>query len=209
MKIKFTLLLTAGILLPALCPAQPTGRGPAGKEADLDGDGFISKEEFQTLKRIGKVPAEKRDALFKRLDKDTDGKLSPPELKGLAKPHPAMKKIWLLDADKGGSVSLEEFQRGEFASKLPLERQKKIFKRLDTDGDGVISPKDKPQPEPPQGINLKLDLNQDGALSFEEFRTGPAMKGLTEDQQEDRFERLDKNKDQKLSPEDFPAPPPP
>jgi hypothetical protein len=62
-------------------------------------------------------------------------------------------------------------------------------------------------PEKPQGINRKLDANGDGALSFEEFRAGPAMKDLTEDQQEDRFELLDRNKDLKLGPEDFPPPP--
>ena len=62
----------------------------------------------------------------------------------------------------------------------------------------------------PARINKKLDTNGDGALSFEEFRLGPAMKNLTEDQQEDRFELLDRNHDQKISPEDFPpAPPPP
>jgi Ca2+-binding EF-hand superfamily protein len=81
----------------------------------------------------------------------------------------------------------------------------------------VITPKDKPQPfkrpkkedggpqeKGPDGINRKLDTNGDGALSFEEFRAGPAMKDLSEDAQEERFEALDRNDDLKISPEDFP-----
>ena len=93
----------------------------------------------------------------------------------------------------------------------------------------MITPKDKPSPpfKNPDGkphskrgdedcpdeaektgqINRKLDLDGDGSLSFEEFRKGPALKNLTEDQQEERFELIDRNKDHKLSPEDFPAPP--
>ena len=71
---------------------------------------------------------------------------------------------------------------------------------------------DHPHPPPPQDsmvrINRKLDVNGDGSLSFEEFRVGPAVKNLTEDEQEDRFELLDRNGDQKISPEDFPPPPP-
>jgi hypothetical protein len=33
-------------------------------------------------------------------------------------------------------------------------------------------------------------------------------RNLTEDEQEDRFEAMDKNHDQKLTPDDFPPPPP-
>ena len=52
----------------------------------------------------------------------------------------------------------------------------------------------------------QLDKDGDGALSFEEFRAGPAVSQLGEDEQEDRFENMDKNGDQKLTPQDFPPP---
>jgi hypothetical protein len=92
----------------------------------------------------------------------------------------------------------------------PTDRPKPHFNR----------PDGKPRPNRPDGktpgngdgpeqINRKLDANGDGALSFEEFRAGPAVKNLTEDEQEERFELLDRNGDQKISPEDFPPPPPP
>ncbi|MES2920892.1 MAG: EF-hand domain-containing protein [Verrucomicrobiota bacterium] len=246
--------LVAGMLLPAVCLAQPPEppkdppsgekgerRGPqrdfmeAWKLADTDHDGFISKAEFNAMPRIMNLPEEKRENLFKRLDKDADGKLSREELAPLNKPRDGqdkpMKRLWELDADKSGGISLAEFKAGQLFMKLPPEKQQEVFRRLDTDGDGVITPKDKPEPpfkrpdgkphpkrgegehpddgDKPGQINRKLDLDGDGALSFEEFRKGPAVKNLTEDEQEDRFELIDRNADHKISPEDFPPPPPP
>jgi len=236
MKKTFVSILVSSFLLPGLCLAespspqeaggkQNPGFGKAWKIADQNGDGSISRVEFAGLARVQRLPEEKREALFLRLDKDADGQLSRSELSGLRK-RPPMKRLWELDVDKSGGVSFEEFKLGKFAQKLPAERQQRVFDRLDTDGDGVISRKDRPEsprdrkgrphgprrndrPERTRSFNRKLDANGDGALSFEEFRTGPAMKNLTEDQQEDRFELLDRNKDQKLSPEDFPVPRPP
>jgi Ca2+-binding EF-hand superfamily protein len=237
--------LVAGMLLPAVCLAQPQESGkppvaeekgrPPGpkrpfadvwKETDKDSDGFLSSAEFAVMPRIVNIPEEKRANIFKRLDKDGDGKLSREEISRFGKPHgkpdQPMKRLWELDADKNGGISFDEFKAGELFKKLPPEKQDAVFHRLDTDGDGVITPRDKPEPpfhgprkegdhpeKPPEQINRKLDTNCDGALSFEEFRVGPAVKNLTEDQQEERFEMLDRNDDLKISAEDFPAPPPP
>lgn len=203
----------------------------AWKAADSDHDGFISKEEFALMPRIQKLPEEKQGNLFTRLDKDSDAKLSREELVRFGnKPHDGqpdqpMKRLWELDSDKSGGISLEEFKAGQLFMKLPPEKQQAVFSRLDTDGDKIITPKDRPEPpfkrpkrpdgsapeseDRPGQINRKLDANGDGALSFEEFRQGPAVKNLTEDEQEDRFELLDRNSDQKISQEDFPPPPPP
>lgn len=234
------------MLLPAVCLAQPQepgksppaeGKGrPPGpkrpfaevwKQADKDNDGFLSDAEFAAMPRIVNIPEEKRANIFKRLDKDGDGKLSREEISHFGKPQDKpdqpMKRLWELDADKSGGISFDEFKAGELFKKFPPEKQDAVFHRLDTDGDGVITPKDKPEPpfrggpkkdgnrpeKPPEQINRKLDTNGDGALSFEEFRLGPAVKNLTEDQQEERFEMLDRNGDLKISPEDFPVPPPP
>jgi Ca2+-binding EF-hand superfamily protein len=236
--------LVAGILLPAVCLAQtpaPPQEPPAGekeprrapprpfaefwKSTDLDQDGFISKDEFAKIPRIQKLPEEKRDDVFKRLDKDADGKLSRDELERLGKPRdgqgPPLKRLWELDIDKSGGISLEEFKKGPMIMKLSPEKQLALFHRLDTDGDGVITPKDRPEPplgrpegkrphpkSDPDHVNRDLDLNGDGALSFGEFRQGPAMKKLTEDEQEARFLMLDRNGDHKISAEDFPPKPP-
>ena len=236
--------LVAGMLLPAVCLAQPQDppkdekgerHGPkrpfmeAWKAADTDHDGMISREEFAVMPRIQNLSEGKRDDLFKRLDKDADGKLSLVELSQFGKPHQEgqqdqpMKRFWELDSDKSGGISFEEFKGGQFYMKLSPEKQQALFHRLDTDGDGVITPKDRPEPPfkcpdgkprpnkpdgegEPSSFNRKLDVDGDEALSFEEFRAGPAVKNLTEDEQEKRFQLLDRNGDLKISAEDFPAP---
>ncbi len=257
MKTISVSLLVTGMLLPAVCLAQPPAPPkdpPPGKKrerremerpfgeglraADSNHDGFISKEEFAAMPRIANLPEEKRANLFKRLDKNEDDLLGRDELDQMGKPRegdvPPMARLWELDTDKSAGISFEEFKGGRFFMKLPPDKQDAVFKRLDTDKDGIITPKDRPEPAfkrpdgrehrkgpdgkhparkndsgKPESTNARLDLNGDGALSFEEFRVGPEVKDLSEDEQEERFELLDRNGDLKISPQDSPPPPPP
>lgn len=245
-------LIVAALLAPMVGSAQAEGGPPepahrggdgkrggprpfmeAWKAADKDSDGSLSKTEFSGLPRIQGIPEEKRGGLFKRLDKNTDGKLDREELGQMGRGHdgqgPPMQRLWELDADRSGGVSLEEFKAGRVHAKLEPEKQQAVFRRLDTNGDGVITPADRPEPpfkrdgerpqqkrgsggqsdgprmEPRQMIR-QLDQDKDETLSFEEFRVGPAVKSLTEDGQEERFEALDKDGDLKISAKDFPPP---
>lgn len=232
------------MLLPAVCLGQDEpAKGPAASEkghraapkspeqvwqlTDMDRDGFISKDEFSAMPRVQKLPEEKREIVFSRLDKDADGRLSKEELSRFGKPRsgPLIQRLWELDADQSGGINSEEFKAGQLFKKLAAEKREQMFRSLDTDGDGLITPKDKPVPPPkrpnakkapkppadpepsgPRTFNRKLDLDGDGALSFEEFRKGANVKNLTEDEQEGRFEKLDRNGDLKISAEDFPPP---
>jgi Ca2+-binding EF-hand superfamily protein len=132
-----------------------------------------------------------------------------------------MQRLWELDLNKDGGISLEEFKAGNLFKKLTPERQDKLFGRLDADHDGKITPKDKPEPALHRGgtkpehhrselrqLLRQLDQNADGALSFEEFRAGPGVKDLSESEQQARFAALDRNHDHLLNREDLPEPEP-
>lgn len=209
------------------------GFGEVWKATDADADGFISPGEFAEMPRIEKLPEEKRDRLFSRLDKNGDGKLGRGELEGFGKSRdgghmPQLKRLWELDMDKSGGISFEEFKQSEVFKKLGPEMREGLFKRLDSDGDGVVTPKDRPErpsrrPDGkarpnkgcgeggpgPQQMLRRLDTNGDGALSFDEFRSDPPVRDLAEDEQEERFLKLDRNNDQQLTAEDFPPKPTP
>ncbi|MCP5543916.1 MAG: EF-hand domain-containing protein [Akkermansiaceae bacterium] len=251
--------MIAGLIFSSLAMAKPGDEGapPRGgadapkrpmvdawKHADADRDGFLTKEEFSELGRVRNLADEKRDRLFTRLDKNGDGRIGRGELgappRGNKKPEKrALPRLWELDSDKSGSVSFEEFRVGKPFAKLPESRIEKVFERLDTNGDGVISPADRPDaPDSkkdvkrkkkvdkkaekkadkkpgkksgrkadaarhPQSILQSLDVDQDGAVSFEEYRKGPEVRNLGEDEQEDRFMKLDRNGDLKLTAQDF------
>lgn len=215
------------------------GRGfmEAWKTADANGDRSLSAEEFASLPRLQAIPEDKRAQLFKRLDKDEDGQIAFAEMQRMGPPKPEgphpHKRLWELDTDKSGGISLQEFSAGEMASKLPPERAQKLFERLDTNKDGSISPEDRPKhPEPrpdgpcpgkdnprdprpedgkpgdnesPRHPNLfpKLDTNKDGSLDFDEFSQMPGPSRLGEDEREKIFEKADANKDLKISPEEM------
>lgn len=181
--------------------------------ADTNGDKQVSLEEFVALERISKIPEAQSHEIFKRFDKNGDGMIQTHEMKppqrregreGRDRPFPRLHE---LDTDKSGSVTFEEFSSGPFAEKLPAERLRTFFDKLDRNGDGVLSPKDMPHerggprgPRGPQGGGQErgmmfetLDQNGDGALSFAEFRLAPWVKDRGEDEQEDQFERIDKD----------------
>jgi hypothetical protein len=129
-----------------------------------------------------------------------------------------------VDFDKDGRIVFTEFQKWGFVQRLPEERQKAMFARMDRDSDGALTPKDRPQRGEgrrdgkgdgkggrrgnPMDMVKDHDANGDGALSFEEFRQIPWMKEKGEDEQEDLFEKMDKNDDLKLDASDFPPPAP-
>jgi len=223
---------------PAPAPQQDTDKPPGGpkgprgeggkdgmrrmmeawKKADTDGDGFISPVEFGAMERPGQLSEEKRAELFKRFDKDGDGRIGPDEM---PKRGPGrMPPLDQADANKDGKIDFAEFKTLEWVKRLPEERQQGIFKRMDTDGDGFLTAKDRRE-GPRDGrdgrdgkggrrnlLDLVKDHDKDGngSLSFAEFRAIPWVKNDGEDKQEERFNEFDKNKDLKIDAADMPPP---
>ena len=207
-------LLGAGSLL-AEPPRRGEGGAPKGEEggrsfgrffegADSDGDGKVSAEEFAALERLSKIPADKRDEIFRRFDKNGDGSIQREEMRpsqrpdGGGRPFPRLHE---LDSDKDGKVSFEEFAGGPFGRRMPQERLKQFFARLDNNGDGSLSPEDmrddrrRPHGHDPRRIIEMLDKDGDGKLSLEEFSRAPWLLDKGEDERTSRFTELDRNGD--------------
>ncbi len=129
-----------------------------------------------TLAQEQERPETERDrgteATFRRLDDDSDGKLSPDELSMIAR-----ARFDQLDRDDDGVLSYEEFREME-SQRDPVA----TFRRLDTDDDGRLG-----GDELPEWLRARfesVDTNNDGfidedemklmALSAREARNGPS-----------------------------------
>lgn len=232
-------------------------RGESWLDADSDGNGVISAAEFEALERIQALDPERRARLFNRLDKNHDGALSTDELgpprggrrggsdgEEAGPPRPEgerhrgprgmrarMDPFPGLDTNGDQAISMAEFLAGPMASKLPPERATMIFARLDTNGDGVISSLDHPEPpaRPPHGAEPReprndrpadehprrfdperwikdLDRSGDGTIDSAEFDAIPWIAKLDEEARAARFAAMDRDGDGAITLADFPKP---
>jgi len=222
-------LLVSAVLAQEERPAA--GHKGMWDKVDQDGDGAISGAEFAQMPRVTKLPEEQRQHLFQHLDKNGDGRIDRAEIQtgkpGGSEGRPQLPGIGELDSNKDGAVTFEEMQAGRFFSRLDPEKQKHIFARLDSNGDGRITPEDKPprrprpegegRPRPdggghgehmgdmprPRGLIEHLDKNGDGVVTLEEFSANPRMSELDAETIRQRYRMLDRNRDGKVDRSDI------
>ena len=119
-------------LLASLAAAQATGPGARLAEADTDGDGLLSKEEF--------IATGARAEAFDRLDANSDGMLDTDEL-GAPRQRPrgrrsAADRFAAIDTDGDGLISSAEF--AALPSAPPVS-----FEELDANADGYLDEEEK------------------------------------------------------------------
>ncbi len=163
---------------------------------DRNRDGKVSYEEFGSVERTAALKHEGRRRLFDHLDKNKDGVISPGEL-----PKSAPKPVRDGDLNKDGKISMEEFRRNSRLRGIGEERISAMFSRMDRNKDGVLTSKDfrrRAISGPEQVEMKKLDVNGDGALSFEEWSRSPRHKEVSLEELKRRFKMLDQSKDGKI-----------
>jgi Ca2+-binding EF-hand superfamily protein len=117
------------------------------QRADTDGDGKISKKEFEASKpKDGKGPA--AEDLFSKIDTNGDGFITEDEnavfISSMQPPQPPSPEEMFAKADTNGDG---ELSKAEFAAMVPKKGgssnsqtdTQKIFDEMDTNQDGVVS----------------------------------------------------------------------
>ncbi|OPZ11610.1 MAG: transaldolase/EF-hand domain-containing protein [candidate division BRC1 bacterium ADurb.BinA364] len=118
------------------------------READKDGDGALSKEEFMAF----------QEALFAKGDSNADGKLALEEIAAMLRRLSAM--------GPRPSESMPGLPPGVVPPPPPPGATISLFMRYDADGDGKIS-KDE-MPEKMRPFLASMDSNGDGFVDEEE-----------------------------------------
>lgn len=172
-------------------------------DLDLDGDGFISAEEF------GKAEGKWREFSFAAVDRNQSGKIGPFEFLrvdegGEEGRNPAVADEFIqMDKNDNGTIEEKEFLAGKADSTgTPLDQ---LFLRVDLNGNGEVAPREFfrfREAEDMAGIDARTreqferaDRNRDGTLSLREYsQTRIADRIKDRDVVSEIFNRIDRNR---------------
>jgi Ca2+-binding EF-hand superfamily protein len=179
-------------------PVSPEEMANRFKEADKNGDGKVSKEEFPG-------PPER----FARLDKDADGFVTIQEFEAAMKDMPqgengkgGRRMLMQFDKNGDGKIARDEFPGGD-----------EKFKELDKNGDGFVAEDELPRPGGKDGKKGKKPGEGDAPTT----PTNPTTPGMPAPSDGSMpgpaptsgmgalFTALDKDRDGRLSRAEFPG----
>ena len=161
---------------------------------DVNQDGSISGDEVQF------VLAKK----FTTADANADGLLTQDEMLAAREQlhqERAAKRFAKLDTDENGSLSVEEFQAGKPPAGKHCGGSKRKFSRHETS-----ATREQHHQERAAKRFAKLDTDENGSLSVEEFQAGKPPAGKHGSRSERKFSRLDMDGDGMLSSIEINAP---
>jgi Ca2+-binding EF-hand superfamily protein len=150
-------------------------------KADMNGDGFLSPEEFAITSEEQRQTHLKE--MFNNLDANKDGQLSLDELLQQPFGNPERKKAYFskIDTNQNGVVSFEEFQQGKLGKEKHFMKHlygmkekchdtqsclQARFNMLDADKNGQLSRIEFVHNLP---LFTKFDANSDGVITREEI----------------------------------------
>jgi Ca2+-binding EF-hand superfamily protein len=204
------------------------------KAADVNGDGFLTKEEFEQHCASVGVNKKQADLLFDEIDTNKDGKISQDEYKNafgvnMEELKRRMREKWgsidegfeAFDANGDGQITEEEFVAACKKLGIPKERAQLLHAEMDLNGDGVVTPdewrkamglsrKDVMEKlsntfgSPAEALK-ELDADGDGKITKDEFRAAMEKKGLSPEEIDEMFKKLDADGDGIISPEEWAA----
>ena len=110
------------------------------------------------------------------------------------------------DRNKDKAVSWSEFQASKKMSHLEEAGKRRIFDHLDKNKDGKITTNELPKGGRGANGSRRGDLNNDGKISFAEFQKNPRMKDAKPERLAEMFKRMDRDGDGFLTEPDFRRP---
>lgn len=117
---------------------------------DKDNSGGLSQKELGKALLFAEIPTSQLARSFGKIDRNNNGELEKNEL--AKHEHHVCPPIHFAqhDRDKSGGLSFEEYSAIPFMNRVPKQRCKKIFDRIDTDKDQQLSPQEIRRVKPPR-----------------------------------------------------------
>jgi class 3 adenylate cyclase/Ca2+-binding EF-hand superfamily protein len=132
-------------------------------QADKNHDGAVDVPEFQEAFKQQQKWQEFQTVLFRQFDRNDDQKLAPDELSERVR-----DRIMRADKNNDGAVDVSEFQEALNQRRNLEVFQTFLFRQFDRNDDQKLSPDE--IPESFHDRIMRMDQNQDGAVSVSEFQ---------------------------------------